>query len=400
MQRAEAQLDLRFLAAVKRNDRHAVGVLVQPAGLDGGLNLLEGIDRHVRVELAADDDELAARRHVRAVRAFRLGREVQNALVDGRLQADELDAVERLDLARLDDFLGLLPVEDVQVVGVVLGRAGLERWVALLYAAGGQFGIERVAEEPALAHALAGVAQVLPIGRQLDLERLRHVHAALDPVELPEGDQAAILRIVLLEPGVLPADRRGVLRAFDHVFGVGRDERAAVVVDGIRVLDQLLGLEVAQIDHRQAGVGLVVDEHELAVVLALRLRDVGVVRVAPLQLAAVGHVAALQDFVGRTAETVALPRLGGEHGQHFQDAHRRHADDQHLPGLAAGREHDVRVGLAGRHVGLDGGVHVIRRQAALGDHRRRVGRHLAGDGHATRAGHVAAGRRRRGLSAG
>src|SRR4030067_49091 len=53
-----------------RGARPAVGVLTQPAGLDGGLNLLEGIDRHVRVELAADDDELAAGRRGRARRGF------------------------------------------------------------------------------------------------------------------------------------------------------------------------------------------------------------------------------------------------------------------------------------------------------------------------------------------
>ena len=47
-----------------------------------------------------------------------------------------------------------------------------------------------------------------------------------------------------------------------------------------RVDDDLFGFEIAQVDHGEAGIGLVVDEQELAVVLALGFGDRRVVRVA------------------------------------------------------------------------------------------------------------------------
>jgi hypothetical protein len=48
----------------------------------------------------------------------------------------------------------------------------------------------------------------------------------------------------------------------------GRDEGRAVVADQVGVFDDLLGFKVAQVDDGDAGAGLVVDEEELAVIVA------------------------------------------------------------------------------------------------------------------------------------
>jgi hypothetical protein len=92
---------------------------------------------------------------------------------------------------------------------------------------------------------------------------LRLVDAALGAVELPHRHHAAVGLLVLLDRRVAIAQHRRVLAALDDVVRVGRDERSAVVADRQRVLDDLLGLPVAQVDHADAGVGLVADEQEL-----------------------------------------------------------------------------------------------------------------------------------------
>jgi hypothetical protein len=81
--------------------RDAVRVLgLELAGLDGGLDLLEAVDRDVGVELAGDDDELAVRGHVDAVRALRLGDQEQDAFLDRGFHHQHVVAVDLLGLAR------------------------------------------------------------------------------------------------------------------------------------------------------------------------------------------------------------------------------------------------------------------------------------------------------------
>ena len=64
------------------------------------------------------------------------------------------------------------------------------------------------------------------------------------------------------------------------------------------------------------------------------------VGVAPAELLPV-DVALGEDLVA-DAVAPALPRLGREDGDDAQ-AHRRHADHEHLPAVSAGGEHDVVV---------------------------------------------------------
>ena len=186
---------------------------------------------------------------------------------------------------------------------------------------------------------------------------------------------AAVLLGVVVERGVAAAQRRGVLAALDDPLGVGRDEGSAVVHVGDRVLDDLLGLEVLQVDHGDARMGLVVDEDELAVVVAGRLRERRVVGVRPVDWLVGSRVAGGQDVLGADrADAPALPRLGREDADDLEQAHRRQADHEHLPAVAARAEHHVLVVRATGHVGLQRGRHVVGRQAARGgDLARRAG---------------------------
>ncbi len=138
-----------------------------------------------------------------------------------------------------------------------------------------------------------------------------------------------------------------------------------MIADQVGVLDDLLGFEVAQVDHGHAGARLVVDEQELAVIVAGRLAQGRVVGVAHADLG-VADVAAVQDFLGVLgAVAVALPRFGRKDGDALEDAHRGDADDDNGAGLAAGHEEVVFVQLAAGRVGHHSGAHVSRRQAAL-----------------------------------
>jgi len=86
--------------------------------------------------------------------------------------------------------------------------------------------------------------------------------------------------------------------------------------------DDLLGGEVLQVDHGHARAGLVADEEVLAVVVARGLGQRGVVGVRPGLGLAVA-IAAGEHGLGLIVEAVALPGLGGEHGDVLEDAHRR-----------------------------------------------------------------------------
>ncbi len=157
-------------------------------GLNGLLDLVEAVDRHVRIQLAGDDDVLAVGRHIGAVGALGLGRQIEDALLDRGGDANDRHAVDHLCLAGGDHLCSLLPVEDMQVVHITLADAGLEVGLAFHITASGQFGVERVAEAPAFADQLAGITQVLPVRWNLDAEGLRRIDTALFAIELPQRD--------------------------------------------------------------------------------------------------------------------------------------------------------------------------------------------------------------------
>ena len=353
MQRTEAQRHLHMHGVLQADHRDAVGILaLELAGLDGSLDLLEAVDRDVGVELAGNDHELAVGRDVDAVRALRFRHEEEDAFLDGRVHHDHVVAVDLLGLAGLDQLGGLLPVDHVQVVGVLGGAAGLVGRAAFLDAADVALGAEGVGERPAVGRTLAEVGKILRVRRQFEREGLSRLDAAFLAVELPVGDAAAVLLVELLErEELLVLQRRGVLRGLDDVLGVRADEGAAVFGLEDRVDHDLLGLEVAQIDHGDARVGLVVDEEELAVILAVGLGNCRVVRIAPGDVLAV-DLALCQHGLGVLVVAVALPGLGGEYADVLEDAHRRHGVDDDLAALAAGTEGDEFVALAGRHIGF------------------------------------------------
>ncbi|EXI83786.1 MAG: hypothetical protein AW11_04070 [Candidatus Accumulibacter regalis] len=360
MQRAKAELDLRMQRVLHVDHRQTVGILrFELSGLDRGHDLLEGVDRNVRVELAGNGDQLAVRSDVNAVRRFRLRNQEDNAFLDRNIQRQDIVAVDLLGLSGSHQLGGFLPVDHVHVVGV-FGRATRFIGRATLFdTANVTLGTEGVGERPAVGRPLAGIRQVLAVRRQLDRERLRRIDAPFLAIELPVGDAAAVFLVELFERlELLVRQRRRILRSLDHVLGVGRDEGAAMLGLVDRVDDDLLGFEIAQVDHRQAWVGLVVDEQELAIVLTLGLRHRRVVRVTPGNVLAV-DLALGKDRLRAFVKAIALPGFRREHTDVLEDAHRRHTIDDDLSRLATGRESDELVALSGRHIGLGGGEQVL-----------------------------------------
>ncbi len=193
MERAGAELHFSGDDGVELQDRDAVAVLALVVLLsDRLLDQVEAVDGGVRIQLARHRDVVALRRDVDAVRAARLGRQVQDPFRHCRLERDDADAVDLGELAGVDDLLGPLPVDDVQIVEIELRRADLDRRLALLDAAGGHLDVVGVDEGIALTHALAGVSEILGVGRQLDLETLGEVHPAALRVHAHEGRVAAV----------------------------------------------------------------------------------------------------------------------------------------------------------------------------------------------------------------
>ena len=369
VQGAEPQFDLGMQRILHRDHGNAVRILrFELAGLDGGHDLLEAVDRHVGVELARHDHVLAVRRHVHTVRTLRLRHQEQNALLDRQLDGDHVVAVDLGGLAGLDQLGSLLPVRHVQVVGVLGGAAGFIRRTAFLDPAHIALGAERVGEAPAFRRALARIGQILRIRRQLEGEGLFRDDPAFMAVELPVGHTTAILLVELgqrLE--LLVGQRRSVLRSLHHVLGVRRHEGPAVLRLVDRVHHDLLGLEVTQVDHRQTRVGLVVDEQELAVVLTFGFGNRRVVRIAPGDLLAVDH-ALLEHALGALVEAVALPGFRRKHGDVLEDAHGRNAIHDDLATLAAGAEGEELIALARGHIGFGRRHEVLLGQPAALHH--------------------------------
>ena len=284
--------------------------------------------------------------------ALGLGDQVEQPLGDGLFHGDEVVALLLLDLAGLDQLLGLLPVGHVQEVGVLGGAAGLEGRAATLDTADVALGAEGVGEAPAVAGSLTGVGEVLAIGAQLEGKGVLGLDAALLLVELPIGQAAAVLVIEFLQRDeAILEEGRGILDGLHDIFGVRGGEGAAMGGLEEGVDDDLLGLEVVQVDDRDAGVGLVVDEQVAPVIVTLGFRHGGVMGIAVDDVLA-ADPALGQDGLGLVVEAIALPGFRGEDTDVLQQAHGGDAVDDHLARLATGGEDDVLVTAPAGHVGL------------------------------------------------
>src|SRR5690606_40182267 len=99
-------------------------------------------------------------------------------------------------------------------------------------AADRHLGVVGVPERPAVARALAGVGEVVAVGRGLDREGPFLDDLALLPIELPEDAGAAVFLLELAERGVFgDAERGRILVRLEDVLGVRGDETAAVLAD-------------------------------------------------------------------------------------------------------------------------------------------------------------------------
>src|SRR5262249_43209017 len=137
-----------------------------------------------------------------------------------------LDAADHLELAFIDGFLGLSPVDGGDVVTVFLRRSDLKL-------ASGALGVIAGPECPTFARPLAGVAEV-PVERwREDLEadaqltRLR--------IALHARNHAVVLRRVLFNWRIRALrQRHREARRGQNVLGVWRHERSAMKAGDVR----------------------------------------------------------------------------------------------------------------------------------------------------------------------
>jgi hypothetical protein len=179
----------------------------------------------------------------------------------------------------------------------------------------------------------------------------------------------------LVEIAPVVGDRDAVLAVGEDVARARELLRAEPVdVRCVRDLDHLVALHDVATDAGDAGVGLVVDPDVAPVVGAVGERHVGMVGIT----VEIRHAPGLEECLGLrehllTQDLEALVGLAPagraaaiEHGDAHQLAHGRHADDAHLPGLAAAPEAVVLVQIARAHVGFVGGGGGARRERRAG----------------------------------
>ncbi len=117
-------------------------------------------------------------------------------------------------------------------------------------------------------------------------------------------------------------------------------------------LQDLLRFEIPQIDTSESTVGIVVDEEPASIVLAIRFRQPGVVRISPAVLAE--HLPAL------VIEPISGTRIGSEDGNGGDVAHGGHSGHKDLPAVTAGIEEVVLIQISGSHIGGQGRVGNLR----------------------------------------
>src|SRR5690606_21428814 len=151
-----------------------------------------------------------------------------------------------------------------------------------------------------------------------------------------------------------------------HVLGVGHLLQAQTV-NGLAVgdSDHLVALHDIQADTCNTGVGLVVDEHILAVVLAVGHRDVRVVAVAVEELGALAH-----DRPALVGDAPAGSRIDVEYRNTHQLAHRRNTQHAHFTLVATAPETDVVIQFTGGHMVFQLGILDRCRPGFAAHHRR------------------------------
>src|SRR5262249_5298011 len=205
----------------------------------------------------AADEVFAVGADVDAVRRLAAWDQIDHA---GRLfRIDDFDAADRLELASVDGLLRLLPVHGGDVVAVFLRRSDFEF-------ASGAFGVVAGPERPTFARPLTRVAQVPIEGGGEGLEGDGHLRGIR--VHLHARDQAVVLRRVFFNRRIRAfRQRHREARGGQNVFGIRRHERSAVKTGDVRDRSKdLFDLEVAQVNPRDAIVGVVVDEEPAPVV--------------------------------------------------------------------------------------------------------------------------------------
>jgi len=313
--------------------------------LEEGIEFRDIENRNRRRQLAVDADMLLVRGGVDAVRAVGDGHVAGVFLVLALAPVEHLDAVHLGKVASGDTGLDLGEVEDHDMIHLARGHFG------------------QVHAHFRVVRGRKGVfALVIAIG-VVEVPRHHHLPGDFHRVAVERGEEVDVLFGLVQHRPVI--DHRHLVLAIGKDIAGARELLRAQAVDrfGVGDLDDLVAFHDVAAHPRDAGVGLVVHEDEAPVIGALGERHVRVVQIAVVVDAlAVGveerlgfgqHpvLEYLQAFVG-------LPPAGGrtavEHRNAHEFAHRGHAENAQLAGLARGPDAVVFVELARREAGSVG----------------------------------------------
>ena len=335
--------------------RDALELTLERLVLDRLQHLHRRMDRDHRRELAAGDHELTGRVDVGAMRG--LGRREEEDrpgalggldLQDARAALGARDAAELVHvvvavvdrgtpaLAGLHARFDGTVVHRRDVVLVVLRRIHLEQRVRLLR-------VVRREEHPAVRRTLARAGEVVVEAGHDELEGDVHLPRL---VGRDEGDLSLEVLLVLGDRHVPVRYRDREARRRDDVLRVGCHERRRVVASGVGDLEDLRRFKVPEIDARYARRVVAVHEEPTSVVVAVGLRQRGVVQVVPRNEA----VGGLEHRLGLIGVAPAVLRVLREDGDGAQQTAAREAVHADLSAKTAGEECVEFVFLAGRDI--------------------------------------------------
>jgi len=258
----------------------------------------------------------------------------------GAIDHGHLGAIDGLEFSRLDGRFDAGNVEED--AGVALGR----HRVFIVHTV---FGV-----------VLVGAGELAVVGScdQVAVAINQHLPAYIHGLGIDTSeDRAVVLGVIHVLAVVRQGNRE--FATTEHACGVvdGWVHRIALVredaVESLHVgqFSDLVGFHRIQADARHAAVNLVVHEDVLAVVGAVGVRRVHVVRVTGAVFeAAVGL--GTQDLFGFVGDAPADQAVHVEHGNAFEQAARRQAIDPHVTRVPTRREGIVLVELAGMHLVL------------------------------------------------
>ena len=259
-------------------------------------------------------------------------------LVHALAPVDHLDALDLLVVARGDSRLDLSQVEHDDMVEFVLGHLGQIH--PHLGVVGGREGV---------------LALVVAVG-VVEVARHQYLPGDLHGIAVDGSEDVHILRRIVEDLSVVD-QRRLVLTVGEDVAGARVLLRPHPVdVLGVRNLDDLVALHHVAAHPRDAGVGLVVHEKIPPVIGALGERHVRMVQIAVViglhavcgeVLLRFGQKPLRQNLQALVGLAPAGRRAAVEDRNPHQFAHRRHAQDAQLAGLARGPEAVVLIKLAG-----------------------------------------------------